>query len=339
MINIDLQAFDLPLKHVFKIAHDERSTQRTLILTLTDGNWIGYGEATENPYYQVTYEAMRDLLEKLKVHLIDYQFTTPEDFWNFAKPHLASMPFAQCALDQAANDLYGRAIGKPLYEIWNLNPNQIPLTNYTIGIASIDEMVAKMKEVKWKIYKIKLGTNHDLDIIRTLRSHTDAVFRVDANCAWTAQQTVEYSHELKKLGVEFIEQPLKADDWAGMKEVFLHSALPIIADESCIIESDVAHCQGYFHGINIKLTKCGGLTPARRMIANAKNLGLKTMVGCMTESSIGISAIAHLAPMLDYVDMDGAMLLKEDIADGVKITENGVIFPTTNGIGATLKKK
>ncbi|MDG1871285.1 MAG: enolase C-terminal domain-like protein, partial [Flavobacterium sp.] len=144
------------------------------------------------------------------------------------------------------------------------------------------------------------------------------------------------SYILKDLGVEFIEQPLKADNWRGHKEVFNHAALPIMADESCIIETDITKCHGYFHGVNIKLMKCGGLTPAKRMLENAKHLGLKTMVGCMTESNVGISAIAHLLPLLDYVDMDGALLLKEDIADGITLDYGKVHYSSTIGTGVAL---
>lgn len=193
-----------------------------------------------------------------------------------------------------------------------------------------------MQELPWPIYKIKLGTPDDLAIIRELRRHTEAFFRVDANCAWTADQAISYSHELKTLGVEFIEQPLKADDWEGMRRVFEHSVLPCIADESCIIEADVAKCQGYFHGVNVKLTKCGGLTPARRMIAEARSLGMQTMVGCMNETSVGISAIAHLLPLLDYVDMDGTLLIANDPASGVTFEYGKVLFASENGTGAAL---
>jgi L-alanine-DL-glutamate epimerase-like enolase superfamily enzyme len=159
---------------------------------------------------------------------------------------------------------------------------------------------------------------------------------VDANCAWTVDQTISYSEELAELGVEFIEQPLAKDNLEGMKEVYAQSKLPVIADESCIHESDVETCKGRFHGINIKLVKAGGITPALRMIQQAKSLGMKTMVGCMTESSVGISAIAHIAPLLDYVDMDGAMLLAKDPARGVQISPTAVRFPEGPGIGAEL---
>ena len=191
------------------------------------------------------------------------------------------------------------------------------MSDYTIGIDPVEKMVAKMKEFDgWPIYKIKLGTDDDLDIVRALRRHTDAVFRIDANTAWTAEQTIAYAPELKELGVEFIEQPLARDDWEGMRRVFAECALPVIADESCLTGDDVARCAGHFHGINIKLTKAGGLTPARRMIDDARRHGLSVMVGCMSESSVGISAIAQLLPLLDYVDMDGALLIARDIATG-----------------------
>jgi L-Ala-D/L-Glu epimerase / N-acetyl-D-glutamate racemase len=221
--------------------------------------------------------------------------------------------------------------------LWGLSTEKIPASNYTIGIDQTDVMVAKMNEFPgWPIYKIKLGTDRDLEIVRELRKHTPATFRVDANCGWTAEQAIAYAPELKKLGVEFIEQPLKADRWDDLRRVGQHSALPIIADESCIVESDVKRCAGVFHGVNIKLVKCGGLTPARRMIAQARQLGLKVMVGCMTESTVGISAIAQLLPLLDYVDMDGAVLLAEDIAAGVRLDRGRCIYPDAPGHGLRL---
>jgi L-alanine-DL-glutamate epimerase-like enolase superfamily enzyme len=181
-----------------------------------------------------------------------------------------------------------------------------------------------------------LGTDHDLEIIRALRTVTDSPFRVDANTGWTAEQCIELAPQLKELGVEFIEQPLPADAWDAQKQVFAESALPIMADESCQTEADVDRCAGHFHGINIKLVKCGGLTPARRMIQRARELDLKVMVGCMTESSVGISAIAHLLPLLDYVDMDGALLLSKDIATGVRIEQGKVYYAQAPGTGAAL---
>jgi len=330
------QVEDLPLKHTFTIAHQSRDVQDTLIVKLQDGAFFGLGESTTNPFYGMTITNMSKCLEDFRPVVEKNEWETPEELWTLGKENFKANPFAQCALDMAAWDIYAKKCGKKLYELLKLNPAEIPTTNFTIGIDTVDKMVAKMKEVDWPIYKIKLGTADDLAIIRELRKHTAAIFRIDANCAWSADQAIEYSGELLKLGVEFMEQPLGKDDLEGMKEVFKYSKLPVIADESCIVESDVQKCHGLFHGINVKLVKAGGITPGMRMIHEAKKLGMKTMVGCMTESSVGISAIAHIAPLLDYVDMDGAMLLAKDPARGVVITPEEVIFPAGNGIGAEM---
>jgi L-alanine-DL-glutamate epimerase-like enolase superfamily enzyme len=188
----------------------------------------------------------------------------------------------------------------------------------------------------WPVYKIKLGTSDDLGIIRELRRRTDAVFRVDANCGWTADQTIAYARVLKEMNVEFIEQPLPPEDVEGARRAFEGSVLPLIADENCVVEDDVDRCAGRFHGINIKLVKCGGLAVARRMAARARELGLQVMAGCMTESTVGISALAQLLPLLDYVDMDGAVLLAKDIATGVRLERGKCIYPRVNGTGAKL---
>ncbi len=335
-MKLKLHSFDLVLKHTFTISRESRNTQPTLIVELTHDGFHGFGETSSNTYYQITMENLINEITENKSFIQSLSNATPDEFWNKLQPIFKNNMFALCALDMAFNDLYARKKGKKLYEVWGLNPKNNPMTDYTIGIDSIDVMVAKMKELPWPIYKIKLGTKNDIEIVTELRKHTNAIFRIDANCGWTADQAIENSFKLKELGVEFLEQPLAAADIKGHKKVFENSALPIIADESCIIESDVEKCVGLFHGVNIKLTKCGGLTPGKRMLENAKRLGLKTMVGCMTESSIGISAIAHLLPLLDYVDMDGSLLLKEDIARGIIIKDGVISYAAENGMGASL---
>ena len=336
-MDISLKKYILPLKHTFSISRESHDFQNSLIVGLTLNEKTGFGEATSNPYYKITVESMMAEINAISHEIKNFNFTTPEVFHAFLVAKGLSN-FAICALDLAAHDLYGKLLSKPLYKIWNTTIDSYPTTNYTIGIASIDKMVAKMKETPWPIYKIKLGTDDDVAIVKELRKHSDAIFRIDANCAWTAKETIYNAPLLKELGVEFLEQPLKADDWKGMEEVMHHSVLPVIADESCIVETDVEKCGLHFSGINIKLTKCGGLTPALRMIKKGKEMGLKVMVGCMTESTVGISAIAQLLPQLNYVDMDGALLLKEDIADGVIIKNDAtVIFPSLGGSGVTLR--
>lgn len=335
-MNLTLKKYTLQLKHTFSISRESHDTQNTLIVSLELNGHTGYGEATSNPYYNITVESMMAEIEAIRPFLANYNLTKPEEL-HYVLSAKGLSNFALCALDLAAHDLHGKLKNQALHRIWNTTAEHYPTTNYTIGIAPVAKMVEKMKETPWPIYKIKLGTDDDVAIVRELRKHTSAIFRIDANCAWSAKETIKNAPLLKALGVEFLEQPLKADDWEGMEKVMHHSVLPVIADESCIVETDVAKCGLHFSGINIKLTKCGGLTPALRMIQKAKDLGIKVMVGCMTESTVGISAIAQLLPQLDYVDMDGAMLLKKDIATGVRILEDGtVVFPSAGGSGVTL---
>jgi L-alanine-DL-glutamate epimerase-like enolase superfamily enzyme len=329
--------YDLFLQHPFQIAHDARSVQKSLILHLYHKGYDGYGEATASNYYNISQESMLATLQKIPQDSLAVLFENPEQAWDQLSPFFSANRFAQCALDAACWDWHGRMQQQKVYELWGLHYQHQVVSNYTIGIDQVEKMVHKLQEKPWPLYKIKLGTDNDLEIVQALRQHTSAPFRVDANCAWTARQTLEYAEKFLELGVEFIEQPLKAHDRKGMAEVYRHSPLPIVADESCILPEDVALCAGYFHGVNIKLMKCGGLTPALRMLREARNLGLKTMVGCMTESSVGIAAIAHLLPLLDYVDMDGPLLLAHDIAQSVTITPDGVLFPNTPGLGIQLK--
>jgi len=336
-VKLSTHTFDLPLRHTFTISRESTDVQPTLIVELNDGEHSGYGEATTNSYYGMTLENMQQALETVRSIVEAQDEIDPIQLWSTVHGPLRDCPFALCALDQAAYDLWGKQQGAPIYKLWGLDPSQVPMSNYTIGIDSVEVMVSKLKEEPgWPIYKIKLGTPNDLEIIRELRQHTSALFRVDANCGWTVEETIRNSEELQTLNVEFIEQPLPADDWEGHQQVVSNSVLPIIADESCILETDAAACHGYFHGINIKLVKCGGLTPARRMIEVAKELDLKVMVGCMTESTVGISAIAQLLPLLDYVDMDGAALLAKDIATGVVVDRGVCRYPELNGSGVEL---
>lgn len=337
MIRLSTHQYRLPLRHPFTISRDTVSVQPTLIVELDDGQRRGFGEATTNDYYGMTMSRMVDAIEQVRELVESIDDLDPAVLWKRVHDQIPDQPFSLCALDQAAYDLWGKQQGAPVYKLWGLSIDQIPVSNFTIGIDTVDRMVAKLNEVPdWPIYKIKLGTAEDLQIVRELRRHTSALFRVDANCGWSVVETIENSHQLKELGVEFIEQPLPADDRVGGRQVYEESALPIIADESCISERDVETCAECFHGVNIKLVKCGGLTPARRMIQRARDLGLKVMVGCMTESTVGISAIAQLLPLLDYVDMDGASLLARDIAIGVSVDKGVCQYPNEAGNGATL---
>lgn len=328
---------DLKLKHTFRIAHDVRDVQQTVIVELKDGELSGFGEATASNYYDRPRSSIIAALEENRALIESYAYETPANYWEKLKRGFGDRSFALCAVDVAIHDLHARRQGKPLRSLWGF-PGTGPNTCYTIGIDTVDKMVNKMLEFPWPLYKIKLGTKEDLEIMRALREKTEAIFRVDANCGWTVEETLKNAVELKKIGVEFIEQPLPASDWEGMKYLFEESVLPLIADESCITEEDIALCQGHFHGVNIKLMKCGGLTPALRMINEAKKVGLEVMVGCMTESSVGISAIGQLLPQLDYVDMDGFLLIENDPGKGPWIEEGHIKLPATAGTGVSFNR-
>lgn len=337
-MQLNLYPFTLPFRHAFTISRKSKREQPLLVVQLEDEGLYGLGETADNSYYGMTVPLLIEDIEKLRPLIESTPLPEPGVFWQMLYPHLKHNLFALCALDMAAWDLYAKKRGCKLYELWNLDISHNPLTDYTIGIDSIEQMVRKLKEFPWPIYKIKLGTPQDVEIVRALRAQTDALLRIDANCAWTAQQAIVYSREMAPLGVEFLEQPLAADDPEGMARVYRESALPVIADESCIREEDVEACYGYFHGINIKLTKCGGITPALRMITRARALGMKVMTGSMNESTVGTSAVAHLLPLLDYVDMDGPLLLAEDVADGVRFDFGRIRYADRPGTGAVLTR-
>jgi L-alanine-DL-glutamate epimerase-like enolase superfamily enzyme len=276
-------------------------------------------------------------IEKKKSFIEKFALTEPERYWHYLHHLLPQNPFLVCALDIACWDLFGKMKGQPLYKLWGTDWVNTPMTDYTIGIDTVDVMVAKMKAKPWPIYKIKLGTDEDLAIITELRRHTDAVIRVDANAGWTLEEALDKIDKLKHLNIELIEQPLAKDNWDGMKVLFEKSPIPLIADESCVFEHDVEKCHNHFHGINIKLTKCSGLTPALRMVQKAKSLGMTVMMGCMNESSVGSAAIAQCLPQLDYVDMDGPLLLSEDIATGIGYNNGHITVGSTPGLGITMK--
>ena len=337
-MKLTLHRFTLPLEHEFTIARGSLTHQRTLIVQLTHDGKSGFGEATEDTYYGQTLDSMTESIERVRNRVETYQFGVPDDLWAAIEPDLHGSYFALSALDMAAHDLFGKLQGQPTYRLWGLEWDRVPESSYTIGIDTIDKMVAKLRERPgWSVYKIKLGTPDDVHIVRELRRHTDAVFRVDANCGWTAEEAIEMSRVLQDLNVEFIEQPLPAAaDRDDVRRVFDGSVLPIIADESCVAEADVDRCHGQFHGINVKLCKCGGLTPAVRMLRNARSLGMKTMVGCMVETSVAISAAAQLLPLLDYADLDGAVLLKQDPATGVRVEQGHFHLSKQPGCGTEL---
>ena len=337
IMHLKYKKINLPFKHPFTISKGTKTHQPSLLVELEFFGIRGYGEAPAITYYNIPVEKMIEDIEAKKKMIEKFSFTEPDRYWHYLHHLIPGDPFLICALDIAAWDMYGKMKRKQLHELWQLDTSKNPLTDITIGIDTVEKMIAKIEEKPWPIYKIKLGTEEDIHIIKELRKHTDAVFRIDANEAWKAEEALEKIKIFKELNVEFIEQPLAKDDWDGMKFLYEHSPLPLIADESCVTEHDVLKCHNHFHGINIKLTKCSGITPALRMIKQARELEMKVMVGCMNESSVGTAAIAQLLPLLDYVDMDGPLLLAEDVATGVTFENGKIIYGEGYGLGIAIE--
>ncbi len=334
---LQYRAYDLPFRHPFAISKGVKTHQPTLLVSLGFGRITGFGEAPAITYYDISVEKMIADIEAKRRMIEGFSFTHPDRYWHYLHHLLPDNPFLVAALDIAAWDVYGQLKRQPLYALWNTNPADAPLTDYTIGIDSIEKMAAKLEEKPWPIYKIKLGTKADLPIMEALRKRSQAIFRVDANGGWTLEEALELLPALQQLNVELVEQPLAKDNWEGMKRLYEKSPIPLIADESCVHENDVQKCRGFFHGVNIKLTKCSGITPALRMLTEAKALGLKTMLGCMNESTVGSAALAHLAPQADYLDADGPLLLQEDPATGLHYDEGRILLPQYPGLGISLK--
>jgi L-alanine-DL-glutamate epimerase-like enolase superfamily enzyme len=335
-MQIKFKSYNLPFHYPFTISKGTKTHQPIFVAELEYFGIKGYGEAPAISYYNIPVEKMIADLERKKIFIEKFAFSDPERYWHYLHHLFPMNSFLVCALDMAGWDLYGKLKGKQLHELWGLDTSKSPVTDYTIGIDTIENMVAKMKEKPWPVYKIKVGVPNDIEMVTELRKHTDAIFRVDANAGWTLEEALEKIPLLKALGVELVEQPLAKDNWEEMKVLFEASPLPLFADESCVSEADIEKCYRHFHGINIKLTKCSGITPARRMIEQAKTLNMKVMIGCMNETSIGTAAIAQLSPLVDYVDMDGPLLLAEDIATGVNFDNGRICYTDLPGLGISV---
>ena len=337
MLKLNHYISELPFEYPFTISKGTKTHQRSLVVELTWCNGIkAYGEAPAISYYDITVEKMQEDLELKRKFIESFSFTDPKRFWHFLHHLYPSNPFLVSALDMAGWDLHGKMRKKPLYEIFNVDPSKSPLTDYTIGIDTLEKMIEKIKMHPAPIYKIKVGGDDDLEKLIEIRKITDAIIRVDANAGWTLDQAISYLPVLKELGIELIEQPLAKDDLEGVLKLRAHTDIPIIADESCVGLKDIEKCKDVFNGINIKLTKCSGITPALEMIKKARSYNMKIMLGCMNESTIGISALGHLAPMADYLDADGPLLLKDDLASGVNYVNSQLVMSKNPGLGIVI---
>ena len=345
-------------KSPFAIARSKTTSyERVRVRLIDDAGIEGWGEAAPNVYYHESADTVVAALAKLEqvvarsrtvgsLHDIDVL-----EEWLRAACHpepttghpersegSALHASARAAISAAAHDLLGKKEGKPVWKLFGLEPMQAPPSSFTIAITENDaDLVRRVEEAdRYPILKVKLGTDRDEWIVRTVkRVAPSKLLRVDANAAWTVVQAITMARTLADLGVELLEQPVAATDIDGLRRVTEQSPIPVIADESCITASDIPRLAHAVHGINIKLSKCGGLAEARRMAHDAERAELKVMLGCMIESSLGISAMAQLAPLADYADLDGAALLSDDPFDGVSITDGFIKLSDRPGLGVS----
>ncbi len=336
MLQLRSYPFELAFEYPFTIAKGTKTHQPTLIVSLGMGNLRGYGEAPAISYYQVTVTAMQEMLEAKRQLIERYALTDPQRFWHFLHHLLPGQHFLIAALDIAGWDLFARLRRMPLSQLLGIS-GAAPVTDYTLGRDAADIMLEKMLAHPWPVYKIKIKTADDISLIEQLRRHTSAIFRVDANESLSFEDAKRLLPELARLGVTLLEQPLPKTETEAMQVLKKDAPIPLFADESCVEEKDVAACAGGFHGINIKLTKCGGITPALRMIREARQLGLKVMLGSMCESTVGTAALAHLMPLADEADADGPLLLKEDVAEGLKFEDGVISISPGPGLGIVFK--
>lgn len=331
----------LRTKNPFVIARGGDSEYRVVRVTLTakDGA-TGWGEAAPSRFYGETADTVVDVLPILA------QVLDGADGWSLeAMEHALARAIrfngsARAAVSAALHDMMGKRLGVPVYRLWGLDPADAPPTSFTIGIAP-DEATLRQRvadAAQYPVLKLKLGSSWDERIVRLVRElEPDKRLRVDANAAWTAKGTLRMVPLLQELGVEFVEQPLPPDDLDGLRFVRERSSLPIVADESCIVAADIPKLAGVVDGINIKLAKCGGLREALRMVATARAHGMLVMAGCMIESSLGITAAAHFAPLLDCADFDGAALVANDPYVGATIDRGVITLPTGAGLGVVAR--
>ena len=329
-MNIVSYITDLQLQHPFKIARRATDAFRQVISVEIDG---GIGETAPARFYGETVQTVRVALETIAPAL-PKDLDAIHDVMEVIEETLGGNYAAKSAIDMALHDRLGKKLGVPLYQLWGLNPHKTPCTSFTIGLDEPEVMAEKTRHAEaYPILKVKLGTSQDIEIIQKLREVTDKPIYIDANTAWTPKEAVRKIRDLARYGVELVEQPIKPNDLAGLKFVREHSELPIIADESVKRASDIPTLAECVDGINIKLVKCGGLLEAHRMISVARAHGLSVMVGCMIESSLGITAAAHLTPLVDYADLDGHLLIANDPYTGVSLDKGKLILPNRPGIG------
>jgi L-alanine-DL-glutamate epimerase-like enolase superfamily enzyme len=326
--------YTLELKHVFTVAVNSRTTTPVMLTEIEYDGFKGYGEASMPPYLGESQETATNFLSKVNLE----QFTDPfemEDILDYVDTVDKKNTAAKASVDIALHDLVGKLLNKPWYKIWGYDKSKTPFTTFTIGIDTPEVVKQKVKEAEeFKVLKVKLGRDNDKEMIETIRSVTNVPLTVDVNQGWKDKHfALDMINWLNEKNVEFIEQPMPKEQVDDIAWLTQNSPLPIIGDESIQRIPDVIKARGIFSGINIKLMKCTGMREAHKMLDLARSLDMKVMIGCMTETSCAISAASQLAPMMDWADLDGALLIKNDPYEGMQVVDGKVTLTDYPGIG------
>jgi L-alanine-DL-glutamate epimerase-like enolase superfamily enzyme len=330
MVNLRHHTVDLELRHTFRLARGDSDRRRVLMVEIEHDGLVGRGEAAPIARYGQDTDSAARAIEKMVADLGD-----PRPFDTAAaRVAVAGQPAAEAALDMALRDLAGKRLGVPLYELMGIDPTSMPVTSFTIGMDVPEIVEQKVRETKgFSVLKVKMGSDDDRRVLETVRGLTDRTLRVDANEGWTLEDALGRLEWLQEMGVELVEQPLPADQLAEMRELKKRSPLPLFADESVARAEDIPRLADAFDGINIKLMKCGGLGEALRMIHVARAHDMKIMLGCMVESSLAITAAAHIAPLVDFADLDGNLLITNDPFEGAEVRNGRLVLPSAPGVG------
>lgn len=335
VLNLSFAPYELQLRHAFNLARSSRTTTPDVQVQIEYDGIVGYGEASMPPYLGESVDSVMSFLSRVDLT----QFSDPfrlEEILEYVDSVAPDNRAAKASVDIALHDLLGKIMEQPWYKIWGLSPEKAPLTSFTIGIDKPDVVRMKVDEAApYKVLKVKMGLDNDRELVEIIRSKTDVPICVDANQGWTdKERALEMCHWLAERGCLFVEQPMDKgmiEETAWLRE---RSLLPIIADEFLQRLPDVRRAAEAYDGINIKLMKSTGMHEAYKMAVLARALGMKVMLGCMTETSCAISAAAQLSPMADWADLDGNLLISNDLFDGAKIVNGRVTIPADRpGIG------
>src|ERR1700730_3554726 len=336
-MHIDAKPIDLKLTTPFRISRAVQHTSPNVVVQINHNGHTGYGEAAPDEYYGESQETVLACITMFAGNLGDDPFAI-EDVMNRLEKIIRRNPAAKAAADMALYDLVGKMLSVPLYKLLGLNAAHTPNTSFTLGIDNPEEMTKKALAAReYPILKIKVGTKHEFDTLKAIREVSSATIRVDANAAWTPKEAIKMINSLAPYNIEFVENPISPYDLAGLKLIRENVPLPIIADESCVTVEDIPRVAECVDGINIKLMKCGGIRHALKMIHVARVHNLRVMIGCMIESSLAITAAAHLTPLVDYADLDGHLLISDDPYVGVTVEKGKLVLPDSAGLGVKVR--